>query len=177
MGSDHPGGPGGRARGQGMGRTKAQRDTRRSTQAARRSDRALVLVDLENVVGDPWATGPEVVEAYESVLVAAGHRGGDLVVVAANRWMLAELGTRAHTSAQLLVGHGPDGADLALLDWVASWPAVFERCGRVVVASGDGIFATVAAEANLSGVAVSVVSRPASLSRRLRDLPVDLVGI
>lgn len=72
--------------------------------------RSLHLIDLENLLGDPWAKGPVVGETYEAALAAGGYRSGDLVFVAANRWMLGELGFVAHTPCQLLVAHGEDGA-------------------------------------------------------------------
>ena len=135
--------------------------------------RALHLVDLENVIGDPWATGPGVAEVYETVLTTGGHRAGDIVVVAANRWLLAELGFVAHTSCQKLVAHGPDGADLALLDWAdASW--IVQRFERLVVASGDGIFADVVRTARGSGLEVDVVFGGGAVSNRIRALEAEL---
>lgn len=129
--------------------------------------RALHLVDLENLIGDPWATGPGVAETYERALVAAGHAPGDLVVLAANRWLLAELGFVAHTSCQMLVAHGPDGADLALLGW-ASPEWIASRFARLVVMSGDGIFGDLVARACALGVRVDVVYGWGARSSRLR---------
>ncbi len=159
---------------------RTAREARRARTAARRFDsvrgRSVVLIDLENVIGDPWATGPAVVEAYEAVLEAAGHVPGDLVVVAANRWLCAELGTRPHTPAQILTASGPDGADLALIGWVREWDAL-GRCGRVVVASGDHAFAGVAAEAERRGMAVLVVRGRGAVAGVLRHLPIAGVRI
>lgn len=138
--------------------------------------RALHLVDLENVIGDPWATGPGVAEVYETVLTTGRHRPGDLVVVAANRWLLAELGFVAHTSCQLLVAHGPDGADLALLDWAdPAWVA--QRFDRLVVASGDGIFAEVVRTARDFGLSVDVVHGGGALSQKLRTMDAALLSV
>ena len=138
--------------------------------------RALHLVDLENVIGDPWATGPGVAEVYETVLTTGGHRAGDIVVVAANRWLLAELGFVAHTSCQKLVAHGPDGADLALLDWAdASW--IVQRFERLVVASGDGIFADVVRAARDAGLEVDVVFGGGAVSNRIRALDAVLLPV
>jgi hypothetical protein len=131
--------------------------------------RALHLVDLENLLGNPWATGARVAEAYEAALVAGRHRPGDLVYVAANRWLLAELGFVAHTPCRLLVASGPDGADLVLLEQAQpTWVA--ERFDRLVIVSGDGIFASVAHAARASGLQVDVVRGASKVSRRLQGL-------
>jgi hypothetical protein len=142
--------------------------------------RTLHLIDIENLLGDPWVTGARVAEAYEAALRAGGYRTGDLVFVAANRWMLAELGFAAQTPCRMLVASGADGADLALLaqappDWVA------KRFDRLVIASGDGIFAARAAAAHALGVYVDVVGGIGGVSKKLRpfDARVDdlqLVG-
>jgi hypothetical protein len=140
------------------------------------TERALHLIDLENLIGDPWATGPGVAETYERALAAAGHAPGDLVVVAANRWLLAELGFVAHTSCQMLVAHGRDGADLALLGWGnPEWIA--GRFARLVVASGDGIFGDAVARAHALGVRVDVVHGGGALSKRLRRPDTGVVRI
>ncbi len=135
--------------------------------------RTLHLIDLENVVGDPWATGPGVAADYEAVLVEGGHRAGDQVAVAANRWMVAELGFVPHTSCQLLVAHGPDGADRALIEWASpAWIA--QRFERLVIASGDGIFTDVVRAARASGLCVEIVPGRGAVSRRLRTADVNL---
>jgi hypothetical protein len=64
---------------------------------------------------------------------------------------------------------GPDGADLVLLAHAAP-EFVARRAARLVVGSGDGIFAARAARVQALGVGVEIVSRPASLSGALRDL-------
>jgi hypothetical protein len=138
--------------------------------------RALHLVDLENVIGDPWATGPGVAEVYETVLTTGRHLLGDLVVVAANRWLLAELGFVAHTSCQKVVAHGPDGADLALLAW-ADAPWIVRRFDRLVVASGDGIFAAVVRGARDGGLEVDVVFGGGAVSNRIRALDAALLPV
>lgn len=163
----------------GPGAKRVARLARRDRRAARRFEsvrgRSVILVDLENVLGDPWASGPAVAAAYEAVLIAAGHVPGDLVVVAANRWLCAELGTVAHTPCGLLPASGPDGADLALLDWVRTGDAL-GRCGRLVVASGDHLFSAVADEAEGRGVAVTIVRGVGGVARVLRRHPVVAVG-
>jgi hypothetical protein len=62
---------------------------------------------------------------------------------------------------------GPDGADRRLLA-EAETPYVSDHYDRVVVGSGDGIFAGRALELRRAGVVVGVVSRRRSLSGDLR---------
>jgi hypothetical protein len=136
--------------------------------------RTLHLIDIENLIGDPWATGPRVADAYEAALVEADYRPGDLVFVAANRWMLGELGFAPHTPCTLLVAHGEDGADLALLAHAApEWVA--KRFDRMVVASGDGIFAARARACADLGVQVEIVCGVGKVSKQLR--PFDSASV
>ena len=138
--------------------------------------RALHLVDLENVLGDPWATGPAVVDAYEAVLDAGDHRTGDIVVVAVNPWMFDSLAYAPHTSCELLVGRGHDGCDLQLLGWESpEW--IVQRFDRLAVASGDGIFAGLVDEVRDAGRAVDVVYGRGGVSRRLQRDDVRLLPV
>ena len=138
--------------------------------------RALHLVDLENVLGDPWATGPAVVDAYEAVLHAGDHHAGDLVVVAVNPWMFRTLAFVAHTPCELRVGRGHDGCDLELLGWGSpEW--IVARFDRLAVASGDGIFATLVDAVRDAGRAVDVVFGRGGVSRRLQRDDVRLLPV
>ena len=138
--------------------------------------RTLHLVDLENVIGDPWAEGPRVADAYEEVLVRGLHRAGDLVVVAVNPGMAQHFAFTDHTPCQLLVRRGRDGADLALLGW-GSPAFVAARFERLVVASGDGIFAGIVGAVRARGVRVEVLYGNGSVSGRLRRHGVPLVRV
>jgi hypothetical protein len=152
------------------------RTTTTTTATAARLPRALHLVDLENVVGDPFVKGRAVADVYETVLTAGGHRTGDLVVVAANPWMLTELGFVAHTPCQLIAARGRDGADRALLGWArADW--IVTRFDRLVVASGDGIFGSMVRAVRDAGVRVDVVHGGGRLSKLLRTAGVELVPV
>lgn len=70
-------------------------------------------------------------------------------------------------SARLVMGRGIDGADHALID-VLRDEHLAARFDEVVIVSGDGIFAEVAAWLASQGVAVTVVAREGHLSKRLR---------
>jgi len=138
--------------------------------------RALHLIDLENVLGDPWLCGPGVAAVYEEVLVSGGYRPTDLVVVAVNPGLVPQLGFGPHTPCQLLAARGRDGADRALLGWATpEWIAT--RFDRLVVASGDGIFTEIVCAARDLGLAVEVLYGRGQASARLRRADVPLVRV
>jgi hypothetical protein len=136
--------------------------------------RGLHLVDLENLLADPWARGASVGKAFDEYLECAGFRHGDLVFVAGTPWLMVELEWSRLDSSDRVDCHrfaarGPQGADLKLLEasplaWVA------RRFERLVVGSGDGVFADRLSAAHASGLSVRIVSRPESLSTRLARL-------
>jgi len=144
--------------------------------------RGLHLVDLENLLGDPWARGPSVGRAFDEYLDCAAFRRGDLVFVAGNPWLMVELEwSRLDSSSRVdchrFAARGPQGADLKLLEasplaWVA------RRFERLVVGSGDGVFADRLVAAHASGLSVQIVSRRDSLSSRLErlDFPTEWFG-
>ena len=141
--------------------------------------RGLHLVDLENLLGDPWARGPCVGRGLDQYLQRAGFHAGDLVFVAGNPWLMAELGwSQLDAAGRLLSGRvdchrfaarGPQGADNKLLE-AAPLAWVARRFDRLVVGSGDGVFADRLAAVRASGLSVQVVSRPESLSHRVARL-------
>ena len=66
-----------------------------------------------------------------------------------------------------LCGYGVNGADLALINFANNDPAIF-RSARVVIVSGDGIFAPLATALVAQGTHVTVVARRGTLSAALR---------
>ncbi len=121
-------------------------------------DRALHLVDIENLVGGPRASGDEVVDAFDRYLDLAGWRPGDLVYVAANPGLAVEFLWRVQTECNIHTACGADGADLALLAHAAP-EFVGRRATRLVIGSGDHIFIERALQACALGVGVVVVAR------------------
>jgi NYN domain len=129
--------------------------------------RALHLIDVENLLGGPnfdrrqaaWgraaylATAPDAI--VNQLVISSSHRAAPAA------WFAWPYSTRR------LVRSGPDGADLALLD-LLSVEQVHTRYDRVVIGSGDGIFALPAAKLQAAGCAVTVVTRGESLARELR---------
>lgn len=126
--------------------------------------RALHVVDVENLIGCARPTLADVGVCYQAYRPLIGAH--DLVVVACNHGAFASVAW-AWPGARLLVRSGEDGADKALLEVLTS-ERVEKRFKAVAVASGDGIFADAVSRLGGLDVTVTVVSRPESLSRRLR---------
>ncbi|HVV38346.1 MAG TPA: NYN domain-containing protein [Acidimicrobiales bacterium] len=131
-----------------------------------RNGRSYHLIDLENQLGDTaWdeAAVELIAQQYHDLVVPGPD---DLVFVAVNR-SLAFAAKSAFPGAEVKVARGKDGADLALIfhervDWLA------ERFDRVVVASGDHIFAGLLASLRLAGVETTLVGREQAISRYSR---------
>ena len=117
--------------------------------------RSLHLVDVENLLGSTRFTAHDVTAsatAYAAVASVAPH---DLVVVSSSHFT-APATWFGWGSARRIVRSGPDGADLALIEILVT-ENVAARFDRVVIASGDGIFADAAAQLQQAKVAVTVV--------------------
>lgn len=127
--------------------------------------RSLHAVDVENLLGGTSFTEGEVATIAAAYRVVAGVASGDLVVVSSSYHTAAPTWF-GWGNARRVVRSGPSGADLALLD-VLETENVSVRFDRVVIASGDGIFALPAAQLQAQGVAVTIVCRRCSLSREL----------
>lgn len=129
--------------------------------------RTLHLVDIENLVGDPFATKDDALAVLDAYLATAGYRHGDQVIVAANPGLILEIGFDLPVPCNVHAVCGEDGADLILLDQAApAWVA--ERFDRLVVGSGDAEFVETACAVRDLGTPVVVVARGASLSNRLQ---------
>ena len=132
-----------------------------------REGRTLLLVDVENLLGGTHFTAAEVDTLRPQVIEAAGVNGhsAQVTVAASAGAALLEAGL-GWSGARCVWRKGKDGADLALAD-VALNEGVAQRYGRVVICSGDGLFAVVARFLSEAGVSVTVVARPESLSPAL----------
>lgn len=131
------------------------------------------VVDLDNIVGPPALHG---VSEHRAIIGAAYPaasidyqrryvRGDDLVWVACDASSALAVAP-CWRSGQLSWGRGRDGADRALLRHF-DIAAAIRGCGRLVIASGDGVFTEVALAARAGGLEVVVVAWPGTLSRRL----------
>jgi NYN domain len=128
--------------------------------------RALHLVDLENLLGDPDACCSEVEEVLESFILAAAVGPDDLVKVAVNHRLYRKACLPLDRGWDIKLASGPDAADHVLLD-AAPLGWVTERFDRLVVGSGDGIFEGLVRDVRRRAVPVWVVSQDRCLSRSL----------
>jgi|DEB0MinimDraft_10_1074344.scaffolds.fasta_scaffold00334_9 1-aminocyclopropane-1-carboxylate deaminase/D-cysteine desulfhydrase-like pyridoxal-dependent ACC family enzyme len=126
--------------------------------------RTIVLVDLENLCG---SGDPSLAECqWAQILVASVTNDPQAHVVVAVSHHAAKVAMFAWVGGRILMKSGPNGADLALLE-VIDQENVAERFDRVVVASGDGIFADAVAKLAEAGIVVDVVSPESGASKRL----------
>jgi len=129
------------------------------------SRRSLYLIDIENLCGGPFH--PRARRILGFFLLQSEWRNGDISYLAANHALLAQLAWEIQEMrCRIHARGGRDGADQALLADAPS-DRVVERFDRVVIGSGDGIFAALAEHARSAGVEVEVVARPRHLSTRL----------
>ncbi len=136
----------------------------------------LHLVDLENLLyGSCFCTEAAVAVLHRSYRRLAGCVDQDRVVLATGS-SAAEAGAWFGWPGQprRLVRSGLDGADRELLS-VLDELAIEDRFQRVVLASGDGIFAAPCAALLARGVHVTVVAaNSVALSRRLKAAAIDI---
>ena len=124
--------------------------------------RVLHLVDVENLCGGSHVSDELVALAMQNYREAINLDPLDHVIIACS----PQLAIPAHDAApeaRILVGRGLDGADRELIG-AAHTSDVIRRFDGVVIASGDHIFAALAASLRLAGISVTVVSRKSSLS-------------
>lgn len=141
---------------------------------AERGRRALHLVDIENLAGGAHSSPEEMRSAITKYIRVAGFGAGDQMVVASSHHAAGAAWFAAPRRARRLVRSGPDGADLALLDELTDERLV-GRYERVVIGSGDGVFAESTARLHHLVEAVTVVAPcPESLSKRLRMACLDV---
>ena len=128
-------------------------------------NRALHVVDIENLAGAAVPTRDRVAEVQGQYLTCLRFGRDDQVVLAANHLALLNAGL-GWPHARYRVRSGKDGADLELLD-VLEHENVATRFSHVVIGSGDGGFGQAAATLAARGVRITVVSRWGSLSHEL----------
>ena len=128
--------------------------------------RALHILDLENLCAGPERI-PQVRELVaDSYRQVANVTTGDHVVIGVNPNSLVS-SAGVFPGCRFVAGHGPDGADLALLKVVEDVDWVAHRFDRVVIGSGDHCFAPAVTSLARRGLIVLVVSQQRCLSRDL----------
>jgi hypothetical protein len=130
------------------------------------SRRSLHLVDIENLTGGGVISAAALHAALDDYLCIAAWQPDDHVVLAAHPKIIEKIGFDRPVPCSLHAVRGKDSADLMLLS-LAPPELVTRRYGRLVIGSGDGIFATRATQASGQGVHVDVVTRIESCSARL----------
>jgi hypothetical protein len=126
----------------------------------------LHLIDVENLLGTPWFTSHAVADlrrVYDTVSTASKPAHYVIGTSAGPNLLDAGLGWG---QGKRVYAKGKDGAERAIL--AEATLATASRYDRVVIGSGDGIFADLAASLQSVGVAVRVVCRQRSLSKALR---------
>ncbi|WP_306901941.1 NYN domain-containing protein [Arthrobacter sp. B1I2] len=129
------------------------------------------LIDIENEMGGGYWTAGDV-ELWWQIYrqQAVGITLGDLVIVGVAERAARKVrnGMRGENVKWRIGSDGPDGADLALLNAV-NVSRISRRYSRLVVASGDHIFAPLAQEARVLGMSVQVVLGKGRVSRDLKE--------
>jgi hypothetical protein len=131
----------------------------------RLAPRRLHLIDAENLIGSCQPTYDEVMVCRERYAQLVRPGAWDQCVVASSHRAAPAVGF-GWPDARRLWRSGQDGADLALLD-VLENENVCARYDRLVLASGDGIFAEAVSRVGAKGLHVTVVANRRSLARRL----------
>ena len=106
---------------------------------------------------------------FDLFLEAALYKPGDLGYIASNKSLWKCLAWHVHrkSSCQYVVSErGQDSADLVLLDRARSLD--LSTFKRLVIGSGDGIFAEIAYHAGQAGLNTVVVANSGSVARHLR---------
>jgi len=138
-------------------------------------DRALHVVDIENLAGAAVPSLALVSEVQLRYLACLSFGVDDQVVLAASHLALLNAGL-GWPHARYRVRSGKNGADLELID-VLEHENVATRFSHVVIGSGDGRFGGAAASLAARGVRITVVSRRGSLSPGLARVARNVVYI
>jgi hypothetical protein len=136
-------------------------------------ERALHVVDIENLVGAAVPTLDLVSAVQGRYLASLAFGADDQVVLAASHLGLLNAGL-GWPHARYRVRSGKDGADLELID-VLEHENVAARFTHVVIGSGDGLFGHAAASLAARGVRITVVSRWGSLAYDLAKVAGDVI--
>lgn len=141
-----------------------------SRDAHRRFGRQAVLVDIENLAGGPDATRDEFTQVWQTLRGGAlALRPGDVVAIAASRHAAQQAVPALWGEAvQWRWRDGVDGADNALLEFM-DVTHIAQCFSRLVIASGDHAFSSLARGARRRGMAVHQVVGRGGASRELWD--------
>lgn len=135
--------------------------TTRSTSAA--THRELHLLDIENLLGGSRFSAADVSQ-FRDFYLAANDVAEDahIVIATSSAEGLVEAGLGWQHS-RTIFRNGHDGADLALLE-VIDTEHITDRFTKIVIASGDGIFAHAAERIFAQGIEVTVFAPALAVS-------------
>lgn len=125
--------------------------------------RTLHLIDIENLAGGSDASPELLNDVVRAYRCAAPVSPGDHVIIAAGSRLAFAAGA-AWPGARLVVGHGVDGADRALLGQLTDIAWVATHFDRVVLGSGDRIFTDALASVRAMGIATGIITHARSFS-------------
>jgi hypothetical protein len=151
----------------------SMRPVRKASFRWRFPERALHVVDIENLAGAAVPSLDLVSRVQVRYVACLGFGADDQVVLAASHLGLLNAGL-GWPHARYRVRSGNDGADLELLD-VLEHENVAARFSHVVIGSGDGLFGAAAASLAARGVYITVVSRRDSLAQGLARTARDVI--
>lgn len=140
----------------------------RANRARELCTRTLYLVDIENMACSGHLTHQDVTQTQQRIHATVAPQPGDHTVIAASHHNSLATYYGWAESAQRRTQSGPDGADLALLEVVEDSEWVASRYGRVVLASGDHIFAFAVASLITAGLEVIVIAPDRGCSPAMR---------
>ena len=126
--------------------------------------RTLHVLDPENIGGFHEGFETE----YTTAIGGLGHEDHVVIGVDPGRFIRA-YHTFRRLTGRIIGGSGKDGADIALLRELRETDFVVSRYDRVLIGSGDHIFAPAAAQLVECGIVVGVIARYDSLSATLAD--------
>ena len=135
--------------------------------------RRFVAMDIENINGGAVGSVGLADAAWREVADAIELDDGEQVVIGVGPSSLLATGLSV-PSARVVMGRGISGADHALIE-VLRDEHIANRFDEVVIVSGDGIFAEVAAWLAFEGADVTIVARSGHLSIRLHLAAGDVV--
>ena len=139
--------------------------------------RSLLLTDIENLALGT-TDGSLATRQFDRFLEAAKFKPGDLGYIASNKalWKCLAWHVRRKSYCQYVVsGREQDSADRALLDRARSLD--LSTFDRLVIGSGDGIFAEIAYDAGQAGLSTIVVANSGSVAGHLRYFADEVVEL
>lgn len=127
--------------------------------------RRLILVDIENFNCNPIQRPAEAKWCKRMLTSWLNIQEGEIIVIASDKSGILNVNA-GWKGPRLLMGLGPDGSDLRLIEEIERMN--LGQFDEIALVSGDGIFADPVSRAAKCGVPTKVYSHGFTLSERLR---------